>query len=44
MYEKGCQQLSIEFRDELKKYQKPVPVQVTLALIDLEEAGKIERL
>lgn len=38
LFEKGTNALGKEFREELKKYQKPVPPVVTLEL--LEEEGK----
>ncbi|RXG73138.1 Exocyst complex component 7 [Armadillidium vulgare] len=44
LFEHGCQQLSIEFRDELKKYQKPLSPHITLELIELDESEMNEEL
>ncbi|XP_042894067.1 exocyst complex component 7-like isoform X2 [Penaeus japonicus] len=40
LFEAGTDALSKEFRDELKKYQKPVPPVVTLELLDEEELSE----
>ncbi|XP_071525219.1 exocyst complex component 7 isoform X1 [Panulirus ornatus] len=40
LFEIGTDALSKEFRDELKKYQKPVPPVVTLELLDEEELSE----
>ncbi|XP_066978184.1 exocyst complex component 7 isoform X1 [Macrobrachium rosenbergii] len=40
LFEAGTDALSKEFRDELKKYQKPVPPVVTIELLDEEELSE----
>ena len=41
LFEEGTKNLSTDFRDELKNYQKAVPPYITMELVNLEENGKL---